>query len=227
LPKPPARETKTTSQSDAQPDNQYHWPDNQPGKAPALKLPGTDNDMAAEKVKVKQTKTLNEPTARQSAIIATASQHPYLSERKIAAITNTDPAQVHRTLKAFGIKTELTDDYVNHRAKIYQGLQAKIISSISAEDIQKAGLRDKCVAMGIIHDHERIELGQSTDKQPVLVLVRGDNCQVSINDNQINKLSNASTKIVGNTGMPTDKQVIDITPNNDNDSNAIPAIIHT
>jgi hypothetical protein len=139
--------------------------------------------MTAEKVKknpLSKTTAMREPTPRQVAIIATASQHPDLSERKIAAITGTDPAQVHRTLKAFGITTELTDDYVNHRAKIYQGLQAKIISSISAEDIAKAGLRDKCVAMGIIHDHERIELGQSTDKQPVLVLVRGDNCNVQI-----------------------------------------------
>jgi hypothetical protein len=123
---------------------------------------------------------MREPTPRQVAIIAAASQHPDLSERKIAAITSTDPAQVHRTLKAFGITTKLTDDYINYRAKIYQGLQAKIISSISAQDIAKAGLRDKCVAVGIIHDHERIELGQSTDKQPVLVLVRGDHCQVSV-----------------------------------------------
>jgi hypothetical protein len=167
--------------------------------------------MAAEKIKKNNQPTIKEPTARQAAIIATASQHPDLSERKIAAITNTDPAQVHRTLKAFGITTELTDDYVNHRAKIYQGLQAKIISSISAEDIQKAGLRDKCVAMGIIHDHERIELGQSTDKQPVLVLVRGDNCQVNVNDNKISMLP----KTVSNTGTPKDSQVIDITQDND------------
>ena len=167
--------------------------------------------MSAEKIKKTQISTAKEPTARQTAIIATASQHPDLSERKIAAITKTDPAQVHRTLKAFGIKTELTDDYVNHRAKIYQGLQAKIISSISSEDIQKAGLKDKCVAMGIIHDHERIELGQSTDKQPVLVLVRGDNCKVSIGSPEVKQP-------VDNPVANYDKsQVIEITQDNTND----------
>jgi hypothetical protein len=52
--------------------------------------------------------------------------------------------------------------------------------------------------MGIIHDHERIELGQSTDKQPVLVLVRGDNCSVNVSS-------------VATTALELDNQAIDIT----------------
>jgi hypothetical protein len=65
--------------------------------------------------------------------------------------------------------------------------------------------------MGIIHDHERIELGQSTDKQPVLVLVRGDNCKVSIGSPEVKQP-------VDNPVDNYDKsQVIEITQDNTND----------
>ena len=133
--------------------------------------------MTAEKIKKNP---LTKTTPKQAAIIATTLQHKDLSQSDIARITKTDKGTVSRTLQAFELKEELTRTYVNQRAKIYQGIQAQILSAITTEDIQKASLKDKCVSMGIIHDHERIELGQSTDKQPVLVLVRGDNCKVSI-----------------------------------------------
>ena len=133
--------------------------------------------MTAEKVKKNP---LSKTTPRKAAILSAAMQHPTLSQRAIAKLTGTDSGNVCRTLKEYGITLESADNYVSHRAKIYQGIQSKILSAITAEDIEKAGLRDKCVAAGLLHDHERIELGQSTDKQPVLVLVRGDNCKVSI-----------------------------------------------
>ena len=133
--------------------------------------------MAAEKVKKHP---LTKTTPKQAAIIAATFQHKDLNQSEIARITKTDKGTVSKTLRLFGIQEELTKTYVSQRAKIYQGIQAKILSSINNDDIQKASLKDKCVSMGIIHDHERIELGQSTDKQPVLVLVRGDNCKVSI-----------------------------------------------
>ena len=164
--------------------------------------------MSAEKIKKNP---LSKTTPRKAAILSAAMQHPTLSQRAIAKLTGTDSGNVCRTLKEYGITLESADNYVSHRAKIYQGIQAKILSEISNEDIQKASLKDKCVAAGILHDHERIELGQSTDKQPVLVLVRGDNCQVSIG-------SPEAKQPVDNPVDNYDKsQVIEITQDNTND----------
>jgi hypothetical protein len=155
--------------------------------------------MAAETVKKNP---LSKTTKRQAAVIATAMQHPGLSQRAIAKITNTDRGCVSRILQEYGITEQKVDNYVSQRAKIYQGIQAKILSEISQEDIEKAGLRDKCVAAGILHDHERIELGQSTDKQPVLVLVRGDNCNVQIGG-KVEQDASANDKM---------SKLVDITP---------------
>jgi Fe2+ transport system protein FeoA len=132
--------------------------------------------MSAEKIKKNP---LTKTTPKQAAIIATNSQHPDLSLTDIAKLTKTDKSHVKRTLEQFGIIKELTDTYVNQRARIYQGVQAKIISSITTEDIQKASLKDKCVAMGIVHDHERVELGQSNNDQPILVVIQGGNVSIS------------------------------------------------
>jgi hypothetical protein len=147
---------------------------------------------------------LSKTTPKQAAILAVNRQHPDMSLTDIGKITATNKSHVKRTLEAFGITKELTETYTSQRARIYQGIQAKILSEISNEDIQKAGLRDKCVAAGILHDHERIELGQSTDKQPVLVLVRGDNCSVQIGSPEVKK-------VVDNpVDNYDDSQVIDI-----------------
>jgi hypothetical protein len=132
--------------------------------------------MAAETIKPQQ--TTRKPTNQQAAIITTAQQHPTLSEREIANLTNTDRAHVHRTLKTFGIRDGLVDNYVNYRAKIYQGIQARILSSITAQDIEKASLRDKCVSAGIIHDHECTELGQNTSTQPVMIIIKTESPQM-------------------------------------------------
>jgi hypothetical protein len=56
-----------------------------------------------------------------------------------------------------------TDDYKKHRADILTGLQHKILSTLTTEDIKAASLLQRVTATGILHDKERLERGQATD----------------------------------------------------------------
>lgn len=125
--------------------------------------------MAASKARQTATKTQRPPTARQAAIIATANQHPDLSERNIATLTDTDPAQVHRTLKAYKIERDRTDQFKNYRADIFAGFQSRILASISDAEIKKSPFGSKILSVCQLYDKERLERGQSTDNVNVLV----------------------------------------------------------
>jgi len=66
-------------------------------------------------------------------------------------------------LHRYGLIQSDIDDYVEHRATILQGLQAKILKSIDLPAIQKTPASQRVVMAGILYDKERLERGQSTD----------------------------------------------------------------
>ena len=139
--------------------------------------------MTAESVKKKQLtspRPPRPPTELQQKIISTKQAHPSLNKNQIAAVAGCDHAHVHRTLKAYGIIKEKVDSYVSNRAMILAGMQHRLLASITDEDIKKSPVGSRVLAVAQLFDKEKAELGQSTDKQPVLVLVRGDNCRVSV-----------------------------------------------
>jgi len=103
------------------------------------------------------------PTPTQAKIIDTATQHPDLSCRQIGAIVNTDHAHVVRTLQQYGITKERVDAYKLHRAEILAGIQSRVLSSITDEDIKQASLMQRMASVGIAYDKERIERGLSTE----------------------------------------------------------------
>jgi len=67
----------------------------------------------------------------------------------------------HHLSPLIGDKGEL-EAFKEYRADILASLQAKVVKSITDDDLQKASLSQKAVGIGVFYDKERLERGQST-----------------------------------------------------------------
>jgi hypothetical protein len=65
-------------------------------------------------------------------------------------------------LQRYNIVKAETDEYVSNRAIVLQGLQHKILKSITDDDIKKTPTTQRLMAYGILYDKERLETGKST-----------------------------------------------------------------
>lgn len=115
-----------------------------------------------------RTKTYKPPTPRQEKILTLQSQHPNASGREIARLANTDHTYTIEVLKRYGLTNESIQGYKQHRADILSGLQHRLLSSITQQDIEKSPLGSRILAACQIYDKERIELGKSTNNTIVL-----------------------------------------------------------
>ena len=94
-----------------------------------------------------------------------------MSYRQIAAAQNVGRATVHQAVAP--ILAKLADPatvemYRNKQAEILDGMAAKTLASITDGDLEKAGLRDKVVATGILIDKSRLISGASTQNHLVI-----------------------------------------------------------
>ena len=85
-----------------------------------------------------------------------------LSLNQIGKILGCDHSNVSRRLKTVSKDIDLTNKYVNNRAKIFAYHQRNIIQSITPKDIEKAGLLEKVKSASFLYNAERLETGQST-----------------------------------------------------------------
>ena len=136
--------------------------------------------MAAEKIKKNTLQRLQPKNPRSRKIIELKTTNPELSTTQIGKLVDCSHVNVVRVLQRYGMAQQEVNDYKTNRADILAGLQHRLISSITDEDIKKTPVGSRILAAAQLFDKEKAELGQSTDKQPVLVLVRGDNCTVQV-----------------------------------------------
>lgn len=128
--------------------------------------PETDNDMTAS-VKRKQI-----TTKKQELIMAIQASDPDLTQLEIAQQADTSQSYVAEVLQRYNIIKKDLDDYKEHKINILQGLQQRIISSISDADIQKASLQQKVVGMGVIEDKLADLQGRDKTTMPLVVINR-------------------------------------------------------
>ena len=128
--------------------------------------------MAAEKIKKDKSKQLTEITPKQRQIINLHNQHPNASGREIARLAKADPSYTIDILQRYGLIEQSISDYKTHRADILAGLQHRIISSITDEDIQKAPMGSRVLAAAQLYDKERLERGQGSGDKPMLVIIQ-------------------------------------------------------
>lgn len=95
-------------------------------------------------------------------IIEIAKKHPDAPKREIARRAGVDKATVDRALVKYGIRQADVAVYVDNRAAIFQGMQSRLLTSITDEDIAKMSGKDRMIGLGVLYDKERLETGQST-----------------------------------------------------------------
>jgi hypothetical protein len=98
-------------------------------------------------------------------------RHPELSNVQIGKLTDTTAANVCMVLQRYGIVHQEIQDYKSNRADILAGLQHRILTSISEDDLKKAPIQVKLMGYGILYDKERLERGQSTHNLSSISLI--------------------------------------------------------
>jgi predicted NACHT family NTPase len=127
--------------------------------------------MTAESIKPKP-KRLTKTTTKQKQILKEFTEHPQASMRQLAKYAGASVSTVHEVLQRYGITKNYVEDYKENRADIFAGLQSRLISSISEQDIQKAPMGSRVLAAAQLYDKERIERGLSNGDQPIMVIIR-------------------------------------------------------
>jgi hypothetical protein len=124
--------------------------------------------MTAEKIK----KTKQITTKKQELIMAIQASNPDFTQLEIAQQAGTSQSYVAEVLQKYNIIKKDLDDYKEHKINILQGLQQRIISSISDADIQKASLQQKVVGMGVIEDKLTDLQGRDKTTMPLVIINR-------------------------------------------------------
>jgi hypothetical protein len=106
---------------------------------------------------------------KQQDIIELAESNPNLTHTQIASLEDCERSTVSRVLAKYGIEQQEVEDYKQHRADIFGGLQKRILKSITDEDIKKAPVGSRILAVAQLYDKERLERGQSTENVSLLV----------------------------------------------------------
>ena len=95
-------------------------------------------------------------------LLEQVSRNPNIKTVELAKLNGVDHSAIVRLFQRHGIDRQRVDDYKGNRADFMAGMQEKLLSAITQEDLEKASLRDKVISMGVLFDKERLERGQST-----------------------------------------------------------------
>lgn len=95
-----------------------------------------------------------------------------LTYTQIAKTLGCSKMNIQERLKKIHNEIERVDDFKKHKADILAIHQNRLISSITPEVIEKAGLKDRAIAFGVMYDKERLERGKSTQNVAYADLVR-------------------------------------------------------
>ena len=118
--------------------------------------------MATEKIKPAHKHTKS-PTPKQEKILTLKTQHPEASSNAIAKMAGSDTSYTIEVLQRYGLIQQNVNDYKNHRADILSGLQHRLISSITQDEIQKSPIGTRVLAACQLYDKERLERGMSSE----------------------------------------------------------------
>lgn len=109
-------------------------------------------------------KSKNTPFAT---LLALREKYPKISARHMGKLVGISHSAVVMMFQRHGWSWELgrpveLESFKDHRADILAIKQLEVLSCMTGADIKKASARDKAVIFGILHDHERLERGEST-----------------------------------------------------------------
>lgn len=94
-----------------------------------------------------------------------------MTDSEIAQISKLQEDTVKAMFRRYGYSREGLMAFKNQRANVLALLQCRILQSISSDDLAKASLSQRLVALGIAYDKERIERNLSTSNISVFETV--------------------------------------------------------
>jgi hypothetical protein len=106
------------------------------------------------------TKITRKLTPKQVKILKVKEDHPDLTTREVAALADTDHSHVIKTFQRYGVEHSHIKEFVDNRGKIFSGMQHRLLSSITDDDIKKAPMGSRILAVAQLYDKERIEVGK-------------------------------------------------------------------
>lgn len=105
--------------------------------------------------------------------------NPNLDLEQTCQLLQCDVETVRKALKELGIdpstgQLSRVKAFREARADILAAKQMDILENVTADKMDKAGLKELASAFAVLHDHERLELGQSTTNvdNSVMVLIK-------------------------------------------------------
>ena len=101
------------------------------------------------------------------AILALKRKYPNISQRHLGKMVGISGAAVALAFMRNGVdylsgQVRAVEEFKQHRADILALHQINVLNELSKDKLKKASARDLTVTFGILHDHERLERGQST-----------------------------------------------------------------
>lgn len=94
-------------------------------------------------------------------IIELATQFPDMTPTQIGNKVGCSHSNVIQCLQRYGINQEALETYKGNRAEVFAGLQERILSSLTPDDLKKTPAIQRITAAGILYDKERLERGQA------------------------------------------------------------------
>jgi hypothetical protein len=91
------------------------------------------------------------------------------TQAQVAKSVNVSRPAITQILKRYGIERNLVESFKENRADIFAGIQESVAQSLTDADIKKANLRDRTMLLGVLYDKERLERGQSTSNQSIIL----------------------------------------------------------
>lgn len=107
--------------------------------------------------------------SKSQAIIDIKTKHPDMTPSEIGQMVDCTPSNVVQTLQRYKIDPKAVENYKERRADIFAGLQERILNSITDEAIKKTPAIQLVTAASILYDKERLERGQSTSNESIIV----------------------------------------------------------
>jgi hypothetical protein len=94
-------------------------------------------------------------------------KYPNISQRHLGKLVGLSKTAICLMFQRNGVNYETGEfvaltEFKDHRADLFALKQLEMLSNINEDKLKKASARDLTVAIGILHDHERLERGEST-----------------------------------------------------------------
>lgn len=110
----------------------------------------------------------------QEKLVKTIEENPNLSQQDIANITGLERSTISKFITKHNITKDEIDEFKKHEADLLTSLRFRLYKSITDADIEKSPMGSRILAYCQIYDKYRLETGQSTDNQSILVSAISD-----------------------------------------------------